>query len=112
MRHLRAPTTTKRRLAAFAGAVDVVTYEFENVPAKTALRFSPGANRCCPDPQVLETTQDRLTEKNFISALGIATAPYRAGRQRDAACRGGSQRSAARPCSRRAGSAMTARARR
>jgi 5-(carboxyamino)imidazole ribonucleotide synthase len=29
-----------------------------------------------PDPQVLETTQDRLVEKNFISALKIATAPY------------------------------------
>src|SRR5258708_19733695 len=29
-----------------------------------------------PDPQVLETTQDRLIEKNFVSALKIATAPY------------------------------------
>ena len=62
-------------LGRFAGAVDVVTYEFENVPAKTAA-FLARRRPVLPDPQVLETTQDRLVEKNFISALKIATAPY------------------------------------
>jgi 5-(carboxyamino)imidazole ribonucleotide synthase len=62
-------------LGRFAGAVDVVTYEFENVPAKTAA-FLARRRPVLPDPQVLETTQDRLAEKNFISALKIATAPY------------------------------------
>ena len=62
-------------LGRFAGAVDVITYEFENVPAKTAA-FLAGRRPVLPDPQVLETTQDRLVEKNFISALKIATAPY------------------------------------
>ena len=62
-------------LGRFAGAVDVITYEFENVPAKTAA-FLAKRKPVMPDPQVLETTQDRLIEKNFISALKIATAPY------------------------------------
>ena len=62
-------------LGRFAGAVDVVTYEFENVPARTAA-FLARRRPVLPDPQVLETTQDRLVEKNFISTLKIATAPY------------------------------------
>jgi len=62
-------------LGRFAGAVDVITYEFENVPAKTAA-FLARRKAVLPDPGVLETTQDRLIEKNFISALKIATAPY------------------------------------
>ncbi len=62
-------------LAAFAKAVDVVTYEFENVPAKTAT-YLTSHTKVLPDPHVLETTQDRLIEKNFVTALKIATAPY------------------------------------
>ena len=62
-------------LARFAGAVDVITYEFENVPAKTAT-FLARRKLVLPDPKVLETTQDRLIEKNFVSGLKIATAPY------------------------------------
>jgi 5-(carboxyamino)imidazole ribonucleotide synthase len=62
-------------LGRFAGAVDVITYEFENVPAKTAA-FLAKRKLVLPDPRVLETTQDRLIEKNFLTGLGIATAPY------------------------------------
>jgi 5-(carboxyamino)imidazole ribonucleotide synthase len=62
-------------LAGFADAVDVITYEFENVPAKTAA-FLATRKPVLPDPKVLELTQDRLIEKNFISELKIATAPY------------------------------------
>ena len=52
--------------------VDVVTYEFENVPAKTAASLAR-RKPVLPDPYALETAQDRLKEKNFISALKIAT---------------------------------------
>ena len=65
-------------LARFAEAVDVVTYEFENVPAKTAA-FLSSARPVLPDPKVLETTQDRLVEKNFITRLKIADRAFRAG---------------------------------
>jgi 5-(carboxyamino)imidazole ribonucleotide synthase len=62
-------------LDRFAADVDVVTYEFENVPAETAT-FLSARVAVLPDPQVLATTQDRLAEKNFVAGLGIGTAPY------------------------------------
>jgi 5-(carboxyamino)imidazole ribonucleotide synthase len=65
----------ERALGRFAAAVDVVTYEFENVPAKTAALLSR-RKAVLPDPKVLEITQDRLIEKNFVAELGIGTAPY------------------------------------
>ena len=57
-------------LDAFAREVDVVTYEFENVPAETAT-FLSARKPVLPDPKVLATTQDRLTEKEFVKGLGI-----------------------------------------
>ncbi|MFA6265309.1 MAG: 5-(carboxyamino)imidazole ribonucleotide synthase [Pseudolabrys sp.] len=62
-------------LAKFAGSVDVITYEFENIPAETAA-FLAKRKAVHPNPKVLETTQDRLVEKNFISGLKIPVAPY------------------------------------
>ncbi len=62
-------------LDRFADDVDVITYEFENVPAETAT-FLAARKPVLPDPRVLAITQDRLAEKNFIVSLGIATAPY------------------------------------
>jgi 5-(carboxyamino)imidazole ribonucleotide synthase len=70
-----APYEDEDALAGFADAIDVITYEFENVPAETAA-FLAQRKPVLPDPKVLETTQDRLVEKNFISGLKIAVAPY------------------------------------
>jgi 5-(carboxyamino)imidazole ribonucleotide synthase len=64
-------------LAAFADAVDVVTYEFENVPAPTA-SFLAGRVALRPNAAALETAQDRLVEKSYVAGLGIGTAPFRA----------------------------------
>src|SRR6202008_4780510 len=50
-------------LELFAADVDVVTYEFENVPAATALILN-ARRPVLPDPRVLEVTQDRLAEKD------------------------------------------------
>jgi 5-(carboxyamino)imidazole ribonucleotide synthase len=62
-------------LELFAGDVDVITYEFENVPASATLIL--GARRpVLPDHKILETTQDRLAEKDFVKRLGIGTADY------------------------------------
>lgn len=62
-------------LAAFAAAVDVITYEFENVPASALDRL--GALRPIrPGLRALATSQDRLTEKRFLQDLGLATAPF------------------------------------
>jgi 5-(carboxyamino)imidazole ribonucleotide synthase len=65
------------RLDEFARACDVITYEFENVPAPTA-SFLAQRKPVLPEPRVLAITQDRLIEKDFIDKLGIATAPYAA----------------------------------
>jgi 5-(carboxyamino)imidazole ribonucleotide synthase len=70
-----ADYSDKAALDRFADDVDVITYEFENVPAETAA-FLAARKPVLPDPQVLAVTQDRLAEKDFVAALGIATAPY------------------------------------
>jgi 5-(carboxyamino)imidazole ribonucleotide synthase len=72
-----ADYTDTGALDRFAADVDVVTYEFENVPAETAT-FLSARKPVIPDPAVLATTQDRLTEKTFISGLGIKTARFAA----------------------------------
>jgi len=62
-------------LDRFAADVDVVTYEFENVPAETAT-FLAARVPVLPDPKILATTQDRLAEKTFVGGLGIGTAAF------------------------------------
>jgi 5-(carboxyamino)imidazole ribonucleotide synthase len=71
-----APYENEPALQAFAEAVDVVTYEFENVPARTADLLA-ALRPVRPGPAALAVSQDRLTEKDFLTDLGIATAPYR-----------------------------------
>lgn len=59
----------------FAHGVDVVTYEFENVPVETA-RALADLLPVFPPPPALEMAQDRWVEKEEFRALGIPTAPY------------------------------------
>jgi 5-(carboxyamino)imidazole ribonucleotide synthase len=73
----RANYDDEQALARFAENVDVVTYEFENIPAETAAFLAPLVP-VLPDPKILATTQDRIAEKDFIAGLGIGTAPYAA----------------------------------
>lgn len=63
------------RLSAFAATVGVVTYEFENVPVEAARHLS-GLVPVRPPARALEVAQDRLTEKQFISRLGVPVAPF------------------------------------
>ena len=70
-----ADYTDTEALDRFAADVDVVTYEFENVPAETAA-FLAARVPVLPNPAILATTQDRLVEKNFVTNLGIATAVF------------------------------------
>jgi 5-(carboxyamino)imidazole ribonucleotide synthase len=62
-------------LERFAKSVDVITYEFENVPLATASsvsRFAP----LLPEAQALAVTQDRLFEKTRLQDLGLPVAPF------------------------------------
>ncbi len=72
-----APYEDESALTLFADSVDVVTYEFENVPARTAAIVADH-RPLYPDATVLATTQDRLTEKTFINGLGVPTARFAA----------------------------------
>ncbi|MBI1251757.1 MAG: 5-(carboxyamino)imidazole ribonucleotide synthase [Alphaproteobacteria bacterium] len=65
-------------LAAFAHGVDAVTTEFENVPADTAQALIDAGAIVRPNARALAIAQDRLLEKDFFNAQGIATAPYAA----------------------------------
>ena len=65
------------QVARFARAVDVVTFEFENVPVETielVERFVPVR----PNGQILHTTQHRLREKTFLQDAGLPVAPFHA----------------------------------
>ncbi|HEU0222889.1 MAG TPA: 5-(carboxyamino)imidazole ribonucleotide synthase [Paracoccaceae bacterium] len=64
-------------LRRFAAEVDVITYEFENVPAAT-VELLETLRPVRPGLRALATSQDRLSEKDFLAGLGLATAPYRA----------------------------------
>ena len=63
-------------LDGFAAAVDVATFEFENIPAE-AVRRVAAAKPVLPRPEILEITQDRLREKDFLRSIDVATAVYR-----------------------------------
>ena len=64
-------------LRAFAESVDVITYEFENIPTE-ALDIVEAIRPVHPRREALRVSQDRLTEKAFLSELGLQTAPYAA----------------------------------
>ncbi len=63
-------------LARFADAVDVVTFEFENVPA-TAAAVLAKHRAVHPRPEILQICQDRVKEKDFLRAHGVGTTDYR-----------------------------------
>jgi len=75
--HVKAAYTDEDALRRFAESVDVITYEFENIPA-TALDVLERITPVHPNRRALKVSQDRLTEKAFLSDLGLATAPFAA----------------------------------
>ncbi len=74
---VRAGYDDRDRLRDFAGACDVITYEFENVPAD-AVAFLSTLVPVHPEARALAVSQDRLREKQFVEALGGRPAPFRA----------------------------------
>jgi len=70
-----APYDDTEALKAFAASVDVVTYEFENIPT-TALDVIEALCPIRPARRALAISQDRIDEKEFLSGLGLSTAPF------------------------------------
>lgn len=80
-------------LLAFAQGVDVITFEFENIPT-ASLNVLAREKPTCPGADALAIAQDRLAEKDFLAGLGIATTAYAGARTleeaREAVARTGS----------------------
>ena len=62
-------------ITKFARDVDVVTYEFENIPYEPVVAIAD-VTAVRPSPNVLRIAQDRLKEKDFLNSVGVATARY------------------------------------
>ncbi|MEP2028393.1 MAG: 5-(carboxyamino)imidazole ribonucleotide synthase [Paracoccaceae bacterium] len=65
----------EKALAEFADTVDVITYEFENIPTD-ALDILEAHRPIRPNREALRISQDRLTEKEFLQGLGLTVAPF------------------------------------
>ncbi|EDM69777.1 phosphoribosylaminoimidazole carboxylase, ATPase subunit, partial [Roseobacter sp. AzwK-3b] len=76
--HFQAEYEDEDALRRFAAAVDVVTYEFENIPTSALDVLDSFGKPVRPGRNALRISQDRLTEKAFLSDLGLATAPFAA----------------------------------
>ncbi|MBX6321778.1 MAG: 5-(carboxyamino)imidazole ribonucleotide synthase [Rhodospirillaceae bacterium] len=75
--HTAAAYDDRAALDAFAAAVDVVSFEFENIPSATAEHLA-ALKPTRPRPQVLYICQQRLREKDFLNAIAVPTTRYRA----------------------------------
>ncbi|WP_374643406.1 5-(carboxyamino)imidazole ribonucleotide synthase [Tabrizicola sp.] len=72
-----APYEDEAALRRFAEEVDVITYEFENVPT-SALDLLESLRPIRPNRRALAVSQDRIKEKSFLNELGLQTAPWAA----------------------------------
>ncbi|MDE8349404.1 MAG: 5-(carboxyamino)imidazole ribonucleotide synthase [Acidocella sp.] len=72
-----ADYTDHEALKTFAASVDVITFEFENIPA-ASLQLLTSLKPVHPSAEVLAISQDRLDEKNFLNSIGAPTAPFAA----------------------------------
>jgi 5-(carboxyamino)imidazole ribonucleotide synthase len=70
-----AEYTDEQALEKFANGLEVVTYEFENVPVQAA-RFLAERVPVYPPPAALEEAQDRRREKHLFQRLGILTTDF------------------------------------
>ncbi len=73
--HFQKPYDDHDALRAFAQSVDVVTYEFENIPTE-ALDVIEKITPIHPNRRALATAQDRLVEKQFLQDQGLRVAPF------------------------------------
>jgi 5-(carboxyamino)imidazole ribonucleotide synthase len=71
-----APYDDETALAELAAAAQVVTFEFENVPAASVLKLQALGVEVAPGPEALSVAQDRVAEKQFLNASGAPTVAF------------------------------------
>ncbi|NCC21181.1 MAG: 5-(carboxyamino)imidazole ribonucleotide synthase [Alphaproteobacteria bacterium] len=74
-RTIVAPYDDKKALRKFAAGVDVISYEFENIPVES-VRTLQKLVPVYPDDNLLEISQHRAREKKFLNDIGIPTAQW------------------------------------
>ncbi len=72
---IQADYTDQSALRDFADKVDVISYEFENIPVET-IQFLKTLKPVYPDESLLDVSQDRIKEKSFLNSIGIPTARW------------------------------------
>ena len=78
-REVSASYDDEAAVRTFARGVDVLSFEFENIPRQT-IDWCAEECEVRPAGSILHTAQNRLREKDFLSGAGIPGAPYRAAR--------------------------------
>jgi 5-(carboxyamino)imidazole ribonucleotide synthase len=73
-----APYDDPAALGALAEVAALVTYEFENVPAASLEALARLGVEVAPGPKALSVAQDRVDEKTFLNAKGVATVAFAA----------------------------------
>src|SRR4051812_15211207 len=77
-RQIVAPYDDRWALKRLAEACDVVTYEFENVPADTVAELASLGVVVSPGAKALAAAQDRVVEKSFLAEIGVPTVAFAA----------------------------------
>ena len=72
---IHGPYNDKNKIREFVNKVDVITYEFENIPYETLNEINK-IKPVLPKPSVNRIIQHRLAEKDFINNLNIRTTRY------------------------------------
>jgi len=64
------------KIKEFTNKIDIVTFEFENIPFKTLKKINE-SKKVFPNPEINKIIQNRLTEKDFVNKLNIRTTKYK-----------------------------------
>ena len=75
---ITAPYDDPDALQALGRLCDVVTFEFENVPASSVETLAGAGALVAPGPTALAVAQDRVDEKTYLNAVGAVTADFAA----------------------------------
>ena len=70
------PYSDEASVLALAGVSDVLTFEFENIPAEVMAALEAKGARLAPPSRALAVSQDRVTEKTFLNSHGLPTAAF------------------------------------
>jgi len=72
---IHANYNDETKISEFTDKVDLVTYEFENIPYYTLNKINE-VKKVVPEPNINKIVQNRFTEKKFLNSINIITTPY------------------------------------